>query len=232
MKNKFSRFLKKIKRFFTSKNNKTVKSRKMLLGITISFLSVVLITAIILVATGSVGAAYRNINYINTLLTEGEIGDSEKGHHMIDDANKHNLSMKITCYDNCTNDEMYCNTFTRSTDNGTVTCTLYDSLSGFTYKSVKKGDKTTYSCDAKGDKAPAEDDIKYIIGTNSPSSIFHDYLHNGALNCYTHNNRTFLLSNKLTNDVVYVCSFKNDNKIEYAEIRKDDDIIKYTFQYK
>ncbi len=224
MKNKFNRFIKNIKNFFTSKNNKVVKKRRLIFGILIA--AAIITTAITIIGS----SAYKNKSYASTVTTQGQYKSSETSHHIVDSLNEQNYSVKMSEIDAATGKEKYYYIYTQSIKDGTITKEIYSSSNDVTYKSVTNDNKTTYSSDSKSNIT--EDEILgYIEGLN-PYSRFHNYLHSNGVNCYELNGRLYFINNINLDEAVYLYTGKNNHYPLYAEIENAHTILKYTFEFK
>ena len=221
MKNKF---IKNIKNFFTSKNNKVVKNRRLVFGILIA--AAIVVTAITVIGSN----AYKSKNYAGTVAAQGEYKLGETSHHIVDSLNDKDYSVKISEVDVKTNKEEHYYIYTQSIKDNTVTKEFYNSSNGVTYKAVVKDSKTTYSSDSKNDIT--EEEIKgYIEGLN-PYTRFHNYLHDNGLNCYELKGRMYLISNVNLDESVYFYTDKKDHLPFYAEVENSHTILKYNFEFK
>ena len=154
MKNKTQRFFKKIKRFFTDKNNKVVKARKMFYGVTFSALAVVAAVAILLVSTGGTESAVKSADYKSAVVTNGSKTSLATVHDLLEGLDKLNYKMSIVEYDTNTEEDLGDFEYTHTVTEGSVVCVLEDKLEKITYKSITKDNKTTYSYESKGSYKP------------------------------------------------------------------------------
>lgn len=230
MKNKTNLFFKKIKTFFTSKNNQTVKTRRMLYGILISFTAIAAVVATLLVSTGSVGAAFRNADYSGTVVSKGEKVHFHDGNQLLKNYNSKSYSMHVEEYKDGKKQSYYI--YTQTVDGKNVTCALYDSITDATYKSVSKDGKIKYSTDAKNKDLHDQTHIRGNVESHTFDAAFVGYISTGKLSCFTYANRTFFISNSLLDETVYICSNKGSEQLEYAEIRLENKTYKYTFEFK
>ncbi len=230
MKKKNLRFFKKIKRFFTDKNNKVVKSRKMFYGVLFSAVAIVSAVVILLAATGGPESAIKSADYRSTVINNGVTTQSATIHDLLEDLDGVNYTMSIVEFSTKSNKEVGNFDYIHTVTDDSVTCVLNDKKLNITYKSVKIDGKTDYSYESE-DYKPVEDEVVFNVSSRAPSFIFHNYFHQGALSYFKYQGRNFAVSNSSTKDNIYICTNKGSTKIIYCETTSGTLKTTYTFKY-